>query len=88
MLLESFVCDLASGHADNDIIIAGRRRLPKVLPKKRSETRGDNGFAVVRESPGHGFSAGRGETQWDGWAVTGGQEVAGSNPASPTHMTW
>ena len=36
--------------------------LPKVLPKKRSETRGDNGFADARETAGHGFRVRRAET--------------------------
>ena len=53
---------LASGHGDNDIIIVAQRRLPKILPKKRSETRGDNGAAAVRESPGNGIRVRRAET--------------------------
>jgi len=36
----------------------GRRHLPKFLPKKCSETRGDNRKKVVRESPGHRMSVG------------------------------
>ncbi len=38
------------GHADNEIIITSRTRLPKVLPKKRNETRGDNSQKVVRKA--------------------------------------
>ena len=38
--------------------------------------------------PGGRGSVRRGETERDGWAVTGGQEVPGSNPGSPTRRAW